>query len=509
MNLGIVALIGISALVVGGVVGYVIRHLLIQQRKNSGELKIQQQLLDAKTEAKEVLLTAKDKAVRVVEEAAAEAKRQEEQIRKLEERVARREEMIDKKYTDIEKESADLKEKVEKVREAKERIAALEEERRKELERVAGLTVETAREELMQSLEKKYEGDILARIQKLERTGNEAFERKAKDILAAIVHRLGSSAASEFTTTTVTIPNEELKGKIIGREGRNIRALERAAGVEIIVDDTPGAVIISGFDPVRRHVAKMALENLLQDGRIQPARIEEMVEKAKQEIDKMIKEAGEGAAYEVGVFDVDSRLLHLLGRLKFRTSYGQNVLQHSIEMAHLAGMLASELGGDVAIAKKGALLHDIGKAVDHEVQGTHVEIGRRILQKFNADNRIVQAMQSHHEEYPYETLESIIVQVADAISAGRPGARRDSVENYLKRLSDLENIANSFKGVEKSYAIQAGREIRVFVTPDNISDLDAKTMARDIANRIEAELKYPGEIKVNIIREMRAIEYAR
>ena len=509
MNIAYVALIGFGALLIGGGAGYFIRQLLIGQRKNSADLKVQQLLLNAKTEAQETLLAAKDKAVKVIESATAEAKRQEEQIRKLEERIAHREEMIDKKYTDLDKEADELKEKAEKVREAKERIATLEEEKQKELGRVAGLSMETARAELLQDIEKKYEGDILARIQKLERTGNEAFERKAKDILAAIVHRLGTSAASEFTTTTVTIPNEEIKGKIIGREGRNIRTLERAAGVEIIVDDTPGAVIISGFDPVRRHVAKMALENLLADGRIQPARIEEVVEKAKLEIDKIIKDAGEGAAYEVGVFDVDSRLLHLLGRLKFRTSYGQNVLQHSIEMAHLAGMLASELGGDVNIAKKGALLHDIGKAVDHEVQGTHVEIGRRILQKFNADTRIIQAMQSHHEEYPYETLESIIVQVADAISAGRPGARRDSVETYLKRLSDLENIANSFTGVEKSYAIQAGREIRVFVTPDNVTDLEAKKMAREIANRIEQELKFPGEIKVNIIREMRAIEYAR
>lgn len=500
---------GLAALLVGGVLGYLIRHLLSQQRKNSAELKVQQMLLDAKSEAQEVLLGAKDKAVKVVEEATNEAKKQEHEIRKLEERIARREEMLDKKFDDLDKEAALLQEKVEKVREAKERVAALEETRQKELERISGLSPEKAKEELIQAIEKGYETDILARLQKLERSGNESLERKAKDILATIVHRLGSSAASEFTTTTVTIPNEELKGKIIGREGRNIRTLERAAGVEIIVDDTPGAVIISGFDPVRRHVAKLALENLLSDGRIQPARIEEVVEKAKQEIDKIIKEAGESAAYEVGSFDIDPRLLHLLGRLKFRTSYGQNVLQHSIEMAHIAGMLASELGADVAIAKKGALLHDIGKAVDHEVQGTHVEIGRRILQKFNADTRIIQAMQSHHEEYPYETLESIIVQVADAISAGRPGARRDSVENYLKRLGDLENIANSFEHVEKSYAIQAGREIRIFVSPDNITDLEAKKMARDIANRIEAELKYPGEIKVNVIRETRAIEYAR
>ncbi|OGF94966.1 ribonuclease Y, partial [Candidatus Giovannonibacteria bacterium RIFOXYC1_FULL_48_8] len=313
----------------------------------------------------------------------------------------------------------------------------------------------------------------------------------------------------EVTTAAVTIPSDDIKGKIIGKEGRNIRALERAAGVEIIVDDTPGSVVISSFDPVRRQVAKIALENLILDGRIQPARIEETVEKAKNEIEKMIKDAGEKAAFEVGIFDIDPRLLMLLGRLKFRTSYGQNVLQHSIEMSHVAGMLASELGADIAIAKKGALLHDIGKAVDHEIQGTHVEIGRRILQKFNVDSKVIQAMQSHHEEYPYETLESIIVQIADAISASRPGARRDSVENYLKRLEDLERIANSFGVVEKSYAIQAGREIRVFVTPEKISDLEMKNLARDIANQIEQELKYPGEIKVHVIRENRAVEYAR
>jgi len=300
-----------------------------------------------------------------------------------------------------------------------------------------------------------------------------------------------------------------LKGKIIGKEGRNIRTLERAAGGEIIVDDTPGSIIISAFDPVRRYVAKVALENLISDGRIQPARIEEMVERAKIETEKLIKQKGEAAAYETGVIDLDPRLLAVLGRLFFRTSYGQNVLQHSVEVAHLAGLLATELGADVVIAKKGALLHDIGKAMDHEVQGTHVEIGKRILQKFNCDPRIIQAMQAHHEEYPAETIEAVVVLVADAISGARPGARRDTLENYLKRLEDIERIANSFEGVEKSYAIQAGREIRVFVTPDKVSDLGAKKMARDIADKVEQELKYPGEIKVNVIREMRVIEYAR
>jgi ribonuclease Y len=502
-------LAGLLSLAAGASIGYFIRQLLSQQQKNSAELKVKQMLLDANTEAKEVLLGAKDKAVKIVEEAAQEEKRREEQIRKLEERVTRREEIIDKKYTEVEKESQSLKQQAERLKEAKAKLDTLEETKQKELENIAGLTKEKARDELLASLEKNYENDILARLQKLEMTGHEKLDRKAKEILATIVHRLGTSAASEFTTTTVSIPSDDIKGKIIGKEGRNIRTLERAAGVEIIVDDTPGSIVISGFDPVRRHVAKLALENLISDGRIQPARIEEVVEKAKQEIDKIIKEAGEAAAYEVGVFDIDPRLVHLLGRLKFRTSYGQNVLQHSVEMSHISGMLASELGADVMVAKKGALFHDIGKAVDHEVQGTHVEIGRRILQKFKVDHNIVQAMQSHHEEYPYETLESIIVQVADAISAGRPGARRDTVENYLKRLEELETIANSFSGVEKSYAIQAGREIRIFVSPEQISDLEARKLAREIANRIESELKYPGEIKVNVIRETRVIEYAR
>jgi ribonucrease Y len=502
-------ILGIVSLAIGGGLGYLIRDLLGKQSKNSIELKVQQLLLEARSEAKEIELEAKNKAVALAEEAKQEEKRREEQVRKVEERVARREELVDKKYTDLDRESKELQEKVERVKAAKAKVDEMEAAKQKELERVANLSKEEAAQQLISVVEKNIESDILARIQKLEMAGQESLERKAKDILAAIVHRLGSSAASEFTTTSVTINSEDIKGKIIGREGRNIRTLERAAGVEIIVDDTPGTIIISGFDPVRRHIAKMALENLISDGRIQPARIEEMVEKAKQEMDKLIKEAGEAAAYEVGIFDLDARLIHLIGRLKFRTSYGQNVLQHSIEMAHISGMLASELGADVQIAKKGALLHDIGKAVDHEVQGTHVEIGRRILQKFKVDHKVVQAMQSHHEEYPYETLESIIVQVADAISAGRPGARRDTVENYLKRLEELETIAGSFAGVEKSYAIQAGREIRIFVSPDNISDLEAKKLARDIANRIESELKYPGEIKVNVIRETRAIEYAR
>jgi len=310
-------------------------------------------------------------------------------------------------------------------------------------------------------------------------------------------------------TSIVSIPNDDIKGKIIGKEGRNIRAFERAAGVELMIDDTPGSIVISSFDPVRRQIARVALENLIIDGRIQPAKIEEMVEKAKNDINKIIKDKGDQAVYECGIFNLDPRIIAILGRLYFRTSYGQNVLQHSIEMAHIAGMLAEELKADIQIAKAGALLHDIGKALDHEVQGTHIEIGIRILQKFGADSRIVQAMKSHHEDYPYETIEAVIVQTADAVSGGRPGARRDTVENYLKRLADLEALAGSFAGVEKVYALQAGREIRIFVTPEKISDLEAKNLAREIALKIEKELKYPGEIKVILIRETRIVEYAR
>lgn len=502
-------LVALLSVLVGTALGYVLRQIIAQYRKNSLELQVKKILLDAKDQAVEALDAAKKKADELLDQARRETKERENQLRKLEEKVIVKDETLEKRRRDLELEVENLKKKAEEIRKIREEAEKIEAEKRTELQKIANLSEEEAKKELIESVEKKHEIDILARIQKLEIFGQDRLEHKARDILATVIQRLASSTASEVTTAAVTIPSDDIKGKIIGKEGRNIRALERSSGVEIIVDDTPGSVVISSFDPVRRQIAKIALENLILDGRIQPARIEETVEKAKNEVEKMIKDAGEKTAFEVGIFDIDPRLLMLLGRLKFRTSYGQNVLQHSIEMTHIAGMLASELGADIAIAKKGALLHDIGKAVDHEIQGTHVEIGRRILQKFNVDSKVIQAMQSHHEEYPYETLESIIVQIADAISASRPGARRDSVENYLKRLEDLERIANSFGAVEKSYAIQAGREIRVFVTPEKISDLEMKNLAREIANQIEQELKYPGEIKVHVIRENRAVEYAR
>ncbi|KKT00231.1 MAG: Ribonuclease Y [Candidatus Nomurabacteria bacterium GW2011_GWA2_43_15] len=505
----IVILIGVGVLLLGMGIGYYLRVIVALGKRRSIEIDIKQMMVGAKEEAQKITDEAKKKSEEQLVNLKEEEKKKDQEFRETEKRLIKKDEFLDARQVEVNKEVENIKLKVEEIKKIQEKVSKLEEEKIAELERVAKLTEEGAKEELLLDVEKKYEEDIMVKIQKLETSNEEKLDRRAKDILATSIQRLASSTASELMTTTVTIPNNEIKGKIIGKEGRNIRAFERAAGVELIVDDTPGSIIISSFDPIRRQVARLALENLILDGRIQPAKIEELVEKAKEEINKIIKEKGEQAVYECGIFNFDPRIIAIIGRLYFRTSYGQNVLQHSIEMAHIAGMIAEELGADVAVAKAGALVHDIGKALDHEVQGTHIEIGMRILQKFGADEKIITAMKSHHEDYPYETIEAVIVQTADAISGGRPGARRDSVENYLKRLQDLEALVNAFPAVEKSYALQAGREIRIFVTPEKISDAEAKLMARDIAMKIEQELKYPGEIKVTVIRETRIIEYAR
>lgn len=505
----ITILISAGALILGVGVGYYLRVIIALGKKRSIEIDIKQMTVAAKEEAQKIVDEAKKISETKLAELKEEEKKKENEFKETEKRLIKKDEFLDARQVELNKEVEGVKVKVEEIKKIQEKVIKLEEEKTIELERVAKLSALEAKEELLKDIEKKYEEDILVRIQKLESQNEEKLDRRAKDILATSIQRLASSTASELMTTIVSIPNNEIKGKIIGKEGRNIRAFERAAGVELIVDDTPGSIVISSFDPVRRQVARLALENLILDGRIQPAKIEELVEKAKEEINKIIKEKGEQAVYECGVLNFDPRIVAILGRLYFRTSYGQNVLQHSIEMAHIAGMIAEELGADVAIAKAGALVHDIGKALDHEVQGTHIEIGMRILQKFGADEKIVTAMKSHHEDYPYETVEAVIVQTADAISGGRPGARRDSVENYLKRLQELEALVNAFPGVEKSYALQAGREIRIFVTPEKIADAEAKIMARDMALKIEQELKYPGEIKVTLIRETRVIEYAR
>jgi ribonuclease Y len=509
MSLKIVILLAGVAGLIGIALGYLLRLIISLGKRGSMELEIKGMMLQAKEEAKKIVLEAENKAVETLKDIKREAKEKEDAAKVVEARLIKKEDLLDQRQIDIDKEVENIKKKIVEIKEIREKTEKIEAEKLSQLQKVSGLSVEEAKEEILKMTEKKYEEDIMSRIKKLEIFGAEKYEEKAKEILTTAIQRLGNSVASDVMSTIVNIPSDEMKGKIIGKEGKNIKAFERATGVEVMVDDTPGAVTISSFDPVRRQVARVALENLLLDGRIQPVKIEKLVEEAKASINKIMKEKGEAAVYECGVFNLDPRIVAILGRLHFRTSFGQNVLQHSVEMAHIAGMIAEEMGANVAVAKAGALLHDIGKAVDHEVAGTHVEIGKRILQKFGASEDIIKAMQSHHEESPYETVESIIVQVADAISGSRPGARRDNIENYIKRLQELEALANAFPGVEKSYALQAGREVRVFVTPEQISDLEAKNLARDIATKIETDLKYPGEIKVNVIRELRVVEYAR
>jgi ribonuclease Y len=504
----LVFITGIATLA-GIVFGYFLRWIITLGKKGSMELTIRQTILEAKDQAQKMIDRANEQAEEVLKEVKDKEKEKEVEIKKKEDRLLKKEDLLDKRQADINQELENMKTKAEEIKQIREQTARLEKERQESLERTANLSPEEAKAEIIHTVEKNYEQDLLVRMHKLERESEEKLERRAKEMLTTIVQRLANSTVPEVMSTVVEIPSEDIKGKIIGKEGRNIRAFEKATGVEVIIDDTPGTIVLSSFDPVRRQIAKVALTNLIADGRIQPAKIEEFVVQAKDDVAKIIKEKGEQAAYEAGVFNLDPRILLILGRLHFRTSYGQNVLQHSIEMAHLAGMLAEELDADVSVSRAGALLHDIGKAVDHEVPGTHVEIGRRILEKFGATPDVIKAMQSHHGEYPYETLEASIVQTADAISGSRPGARRDSIENYLKRLKELEDLTSSFPGIEKVYAIQAGREIRVFVKPGEVSDIEAKKLARDIALRVEQELKYPGEIKITVIREARVVEYAR
>jgi len=488
---------------VGGIgLGYVLRVLIGLASRGSVELDTKQKLLAAKETAAKIIAEAEFRGAVIETERLAPIEEREEKLVAREERVASREEFLDEKENEV-------RAREQQAVVAKSEAERLATERSKELAKVAHLSIDKAREELFSEIERAHEEAILLRLQKLAANGRERLEDKARAILISAIHRLGNAVNAEVMSLSVALPSDDIKGKIIGKEGRNIKAFERATGVDVLIDDVPDKIALSSFDPLRRHIAKIALEKLIVDGRIQPAKIEETVEKTRAEVAEIVKQKGEAAAYEAGVIGLDPKLTALLGRLHFRTSYGQNVLQHSIEMAHIAGMLSEELGADASVARTAALLHDIGKAVDHEVQGTHVEIGRRILEKFGVDKRVVLAMQSHHEEYPYETPEAIIVQVADAISGSRPGARRDTVDRYLERLGDLERLATAFPGVEKVYAIAAGREIRVFVNPGKVTDLAMHKLARDIAKRIQEELKYPGEIKVNIIRENRVVEFAR
>ncbi len=491
-------LLAVGMLLAGGALGYSIRAIIFILRKNSLEITIGERLMHAKEQAQ-----------KIINEARETEKQKEHEFKNTEERLIKKESLLDQRQLELDNKSKTLEEKESKIEELRTQAESLVKERLSLLESISGFSLEDARDALIIEAQRKYEEDLSVRSNKLENQMHETLENRAKEILMTAIQRLSVPTTNALTTSSVAIPNEETKGKVIGKEGRNIRVFEKASGVELLMDESPGFIVLSCFDPVRRAIATLALESLVKDGRIQPARIEEELENAKNNIHEVIKQKGSDAVYECGIFNLDPRVVAILGRLHYRTSYGQNVLQHSIEMAHVAGMLATELGADAYIAKAGALVHDIGKALDHEFEGTHVEIGIKMLRRFGTDERIISAMKSHHDDYPHESLEAVIVQTADMISGSRPGARRDTAEMYLKRLNELESLANSFEGVEKAFVLQAGREVRIFVTPEAISDLESKNLARDIALTIERDLRYPGQIRVTVIRETRVIDYAR
>lgn len=497
-----------GGLLVGLILGYFIKKILLKDVMSRSEKKAHALLEDAKDKQREYLLDAKNKALQIIEDAKNEEKERRREMQDLQSRIEKREGMFDSKILEFESKQQKLSDHMEKLEAAKEEVRKIKEQQVAKLETIAQLSMQEAKDILLNNVEGSMKDELLGRIRKLENQASDELEQRAKNMLAQVMERVASSHTAESTTTIVTIPNEEMKGRIIGREGRNIKTVENLTGVEIIVDDTPDSIMVSGFSPIRRHLAKRVLDKLIVDGRIHPARIEEVVAQSKKELAMDIIKAGEDAAYEAGVVGLDPKLIQILGRLKYRTSYGQNQLRHALEVSHVASMLAHELGANVAVCKKGGLLHDIGKALDHEVQGGHPEIGYDLMKKFGLPEDVAYMAIAHHEDHP-KTIEGIIVKCADAISGSRPGARKDSYENYIQRLEELEGVANSFEGIEKSYAIQAGREIRVFVTPEKIDDYAAKKLARDIANKIEAELKYPGEVKVTLIREMRITEYAR
>ncbi len=492
----------------GMITGYWARKVWAAKQIDTAEAKLKKLIDDTKSKQKEMIIEAKDRALKTVEEAKEEAEKRRGDLTHMQERLEKRQELFDQKLLDLEDRQQKLTDRSAAIDHAKQEIATIREQQIQKLEKIAALTKDEAKRILIDNTEREMHEELLQRIKKLQHESGEEMEHEAKKLLSAVIQRIASSHAAETTTSVVSLPSDDMKGRIIGREGRNIKTLEQLTGVEIIVDETPESIIISGFSPIRRQLAKRALEWLIQDGRIQPARIEEAVERARKEMAKEIREAGEEAEYEVGITGIDPKLTQILGRLKYRTSYGQNILRHSIEISHLCTLLAEELGADVKVAKMGGLFHDIGKAVDHEVQGTHMEIGGDIGKKFGLPASVITCITTHHEDQP-GSLEAVIVQVADAISGARPGARKDTFENYVKRLDELENLAKTFEGVEKAYAIQAGREIRVFVTPEKADDFGAMKIARDLAKKIEGELKYPGEIKVTVIREKRITEYAR
>lgn len=516
----IVSIISVALFLVGlglGLVGYKIYSTKKIEKNKSNAIKIiEDAYAEAKTIKKEALLESKENAQKVKDEIEQEVKERRNEVVKLEERLNQREEYIEKKEQAVDKKSDQLDEEKKEIAVLKENLEKLKADEEKvkeqileELERVAKLSKQEAKDMLVSSMRSDAQKEAAIIVKQIEDEARENGENKAREIIGQALQRCATETVSEMTVSVVALPNDEMKGRIIGREGRNIRAIEAATGVELIVDDTPETITVSGFDPIRREVARLSLEKLISDGRIHPTRIEEIVEKMQREVEKICKQAGDEACNETGIFNLNPEIIKILGRLKYRTSYGQNVLKHSIETSIIAGLLASEMGANVKIAKRGGLLHDIGKALDHELEGTHVQIGMDLAKKYGENEAVIHCIEAHHFNVEFKSIEAVIVQVADAISSSRPGARRDSFENYIKRLQQLEEIANGFSGVDKSYAVQAGREVRIIVKPEQISDSQAMFMAKEIASKIENEMQYPGQIKVNVIRESRYTETAK
>ena len=517
MPIGIVIAVAVVLIVVAAVISH---FLTVSNLKNNAESKIgnaearAREIIDdavktAEAKKKESLLEIKEESIKNKNELEKETKERRSELQRYEKRVLSKEETLDKKSEAMERREAGFTAKEEELRQREAKVEELSQQRVQELERISGLTSEQAKEYLLKTVEDDVKHDTAKMIKEMEAQAKEEADKKAKEYVVTAIQRCAADHVAETTISVVQLPSDEMKGRIIGREGRNIRTLETLTGVELIIDDTPEAVVLSGFDPIRREVARIALEKLIVDGRIHPARIEEMVEKAQKEVDTMIREEGEAAALEVGVHGIHPELIKLLGRMKFRTSYGQNALKHSIEVAQLSGLLAGEIGLDVRLAKRAGLLHDIGKSIDHDVEGSHIQIGVDLCRKYKESPLIINAVEAHHGDVEPETLIACVVQAADTISAARPGARRETLETYTNRLKQLEDITNQFKGVDKSFAIQAGREIRVMVVPEQVSDADMVLLARDIAKQIEFELEYPGQIKVNVIRESRVTDYAK
>ena len=503
----------LAAIVIGAFIGYIYRRSVAEAKVGRAEESVKRLISDAQKKAeavkKETVLEAKEEIHVLRSEFERETKDRRNELTRLERRVVQREEMLDRKITSAENKEEQAASRLKEVTKKKEAIDEVFTQQVEQLEKISSMTTDEAKELLLEKVEQETRRDMAVYVREIENKAKDEADKKSRDIIANAIQKYAADLVAENTVSVVALPNDEMKGRIIGREGRNIRALETATGIDLIIDDTPEAVILSGFDPIRREVARIALEKLIIDGRIHPARIEEMVKKARKEVDKEIRDAGEAAAFDVGIHNLHIEIIKLLGRLKYRTSYGQNVLKHSLEVAHLSAVMASELGANVKLAKRGGLLHDIGKAVDHEVEGPHIQIGADLAKKYRESDDVIHCIQAHHGDIDATTVEAVLVQSADAISAARPGARRETLENYIKRLESLEEIANSFPGVDNCYAIQAGREIRILVKPEDVNDEGMHLMVKDIVRKIETELDYPGQIKVSVIRETRSVDYAK